>query len=208
MKRHRIAAAMLASSCRLGAAGTHAGSATVHETYHTSGLIGAAAPAGATRVVIVRRGPVDQTAVDADHPRTTIVVKPGTYAEHVVITADGIKLLGQGATLVLPGSSAAECRLVRRTHGGGLDLCGRRRRVPGDAPSVVTDPLSNVRISGFTVSGLDGTVITFLGARSPGDQPQLRPGQRGARHRPLCVEPRADRRQLGERQRGSRDLPR
>jgi len=43
MKRHLIAAAVVASTCLLGAAGTHAGSTAGNETYHTTGLIGVAA---------------------------------------------------------------------------------------------------------------------------------------------------------------------
>jgi len=58
-----------------------------------------------SHAIIVRPGHSIQAAINAARPGTTIVVKPGTYAENLTITTDGITLLGHGATLVPPATS-------------------------------------------------------------------------------------------------------
>ena len=65
-----------------------------------------ASPAGAAGAIIVRPGQSIQAAVDAAAPGTTIIVQRGTYAENVEIATDGIKLHGNGATLVPPANPA------------------------------------------------------------------------------------------------------
>jgi hypothetical protein len=129
-------------------------------------ILGGAAPAGAKGVFIVRPGESIQAAVDAARPGTTIVVKRGTYAENVAITTDGIKLLGHGARLVPP----ADPRPNPCSFGGpavdGICVAGDVE-FPDDAPPNVTDPVSDVTISGFTVAGFEGTGILFLGAQRP-----------------------------------------
>ena len=82
-----------------------------------------ASPAGAAAAVVVHPGQSIQAAVDAAAPGTTIIVQRGTYAENVEITTDGIKLLGNGATLVPPANPAPNLLLrmgrsdsARRRH--------------------------------------------------------------------------------------------
>jgi Right handed beta helix region len=65
-----------------------------------------AAPAGASnRVLVVHEGESIQAAIDAAHPGARIVVQEGTYAEQLVITTDGITLVGEDAVLVPPTSA-------------------------------------------------------------------------------------------------------
>src|ERR1700712_4941189 len=54
----------------------------------------------------VHPGQSIQAAIDSAHHGGRIYVKPGTYAEQLTITTDGIALIGYGAVLVPP---AAPC---------------------------------------------------------------------------------------------------
>ena len=125
-----------------------------------------ASPAGAAGAVVVHPGQSIQAAVDAAAPGTTIIVQRGTYAENVEITTDGIKLLGNGATLVPPANPAPNfCGM----GGPAVDgVCAHGDiEFPDNAPPIVHDPLSNVTISGFTVKGFESTGVIFLGAENP-----------------------------------------
>ena len=88
-----------------------------------------ASPAGAAGAVVVHPGQSIQAAVDAAAPGTTIIVQRGTYAENVEITTDGIKLLGNGATLVPPANPAPNFCGMGGSR-GRRRLRARRHRVP------------------------------------------------------------------------------
>jgi parallel beta-helix repeat protein len=130
-------------------------------------MLGAAMPAGAQGVVIVRPGESIQAAVDSASPGTTIVVRPGTYAEHVTITTDGIRLLGFGATLVPPDEHPPSPCSFGEESIDGICAVGEAEFPDPEGPPVVTDPVSDVTVSGFTVEGFEGTGIVFLGADDP-----------------------------------------
>jgi parallel beta helix pectate lyase-like protein len=119
-------------------------------------------------VTIVRPGQSIQAAIDAATPGAIIVVKHGTYAENLVIKTDGIKLVGQGATLTPPANPAPDpCG----EPGGppAIDgICAIGQLQPSqDGPPTVTDPLDHVTISGFTVTGFPTIGIVFVGATDP-----------------------------------------
>src|SRR5215218_8139472 len=129
-------------------------------------LAGAVAPAAARGVTVVGPGESIQAAVDAASPGATIVVKPGSYAEQVTITTDGITLRGHGATLVPPATPAAdECSAAFGQN--GICALGDLDTSDPEAPPVVNDPISDVTVSGFTVKGFEASGILFLGAEDP-----------------------------------------
>jgi parallel beta-helix repeat protein len=133
-------------------------------------LAGSALPAGARgarAAVIVRPGQSIQAAVDAAAPGTTIIVRPGTYAEHVTITTDGISLRGFGATLVPPDEHPQSPCSFGGESTDGICAIGELDFSDPQGPPVVTDPVSDVTISGFTVEGFAGIGIFFFGAENP-----------------------------------------
>jgi parallel beta-helix repeat protein len=129
--------------------------------------LGTASPAGAQGALIVNPGESIQAAVDAASPGTTILVRPGTYAEHVTITTDGIRLLGEGATLVPPDEHPASACSFGEASVDGICAIGELDFPDPEGPPVVTDPISDVTVSGFTVEGFEGVGILFIGAENP-----------------------------------------
>lgn len=132
------------------------------------GLVSTAAPAGAQGAVIVRPGQSIQDAVDAASPGTTIIVRPGVYAEHVTITTDGIRLIGQrGATVVPPAEDPPSACSFGGESTDGICAIGELDFPDPEGPPVVTDPVSDVTVKGFTVKGFEGVGILFIGAENP-----------------------------------------
>jgi parallel beta-helix repeat protein len=136
-----------------------------------AGIVGVTARAGANdpAVVIVEPGQSIQAAIDAAHQHTTIVVRPGTYAENLLITTDRITLIGQGATLeppVSPGPGTL-CDFGGPEATNGICAAGGFDMSDPNAPPKVIDQLTDVTITGFTVQGFPGSGIVFLGARNP-----------------------------------------
>jgi hypothetical protein len=64
------------------------------------GLVATGAPAAAVHVVVP--GGSIQATVDRAAPGDTILVAPGTYREHVLVTKDGIRLVGLAAQIRPP----------------------------------------------------------------------------------------------------------
>lgn len=130
-------------------------------------LLALAGPAAAHDATVVRPGESIQAAVDAAAPGAKIVVKRGTYAENVVITTDGITLKGRGAKLVPPANPAPNaCSSDGQPAADGICVLGQVE-FPPDGPPTVTDPVDDVTIKGFKVSGFAANGILFLGATDP-----------------------------------------
>jgi len=129
-------------------------------------LLLVAVPVSAHGVTIVRPGQSIQAAVDAARPGATIVVKRGRYAENVAITTDGIKLKARGATLVPPASPRPNACSADAPAEDGICATGQVD-FPQDGPPTVSDPISDVTISGFEVKGFAGIGILFVGAENP-----------------------------------------
>jgi parallel beta-helix repeat protein len=166
-----------------------------------AGVVGVTARAGANdpTVVVVESGQSIQAAIDAAHQHTTIVVRPGTYAENLLITTDRITLLGQGATLVPPATPGPGTLCDFRRPGGTNGICAAGASTPPTpTPPKVTDYLTDVTITGFTVQGFPGSGIIFLGARNP-VVTQSTDGQRWLRHRPVLLHRWPARRQHRQR---------
>jgi Right handed beta helix region len=125
-----------------------------------------ASPAGAAGTVVVGPGESIQAAIDAADAGTRIIVQPGTYAENVAITTDGIKLSGNGATIVPPVDPQPNACSFGDPAVDGICVAGEAE-FPPDGPPVVTDPISNVTVSGFTVNGFEASGVVFFAAENP-----------------------------------------
>ncbi len=137
-------------------------------------LLALAAPAAAHRhghhrhgqVTVVRPGQSIQAAIDAASPGAIIVVKPGTYAENLVIKTDGITLKGRGAKLVPPATPAPDPCSGDPSMVDGICVTGQLQ-FPPNGPPTVTQPVNDVKIGGFEIAGFSSTGIVFFGATNP-----------------------------------------
>jgi nitrous oxidase accessory protein NosD len=128
--------------------------------------VGFASPAGAAGAIVVRPGQSIQAAIDAASPGTTIVVKRGTYHENLVIRTDGIKLMGNGATLEPPAN--AQPNFCSEPDPATDGICGVGQVDFSDPNNpVVVEPLRNVTIIGLTIRDFPGSGIFFFGADNP-----------------------------------------
>ena len=108
--------------------------------------------------LVVHPGESIQAAVDAARPGDTVVVLPGTYHEAVCVTTDGIDLRGRGAVIQPPPEPAATpCAVIP----AGIFLLGQLDVATG----IVSDPISDVTVSGFRVEGFEASGILMFGGR-------------------------------------------
>jgi nitrous oxidase accessory protein NosD len=107
--------------------------------------------------VVVKEGQSIQAAIDKASPGTTIWVQRGTYAENVEIHKKGIKLIGQGATIVPPASPGSACH-------GTEGICVLSPDAD-PATGVVTKYLKGTEVRGFTVKGFPGSGFFAFGAQ-------------------------------------------
>jgi parallel beta-helix repeat protein len=108
--------------------------------------------------LVVHPGQSIQAAVDAAQPGDTVVVLPGTYHEAVCVRTDGIDLRGNGAVILPPPElPATACSVIP----AGIFLLGQLDFATG----VVSDPISDARVSGFRVEGFEASGILMLGGR-------------------------------------------
>ena len=114
-----------------------------------------------------------------------------SYAENVTITTDGIPLIGQGATLVLPAEpepAPNPCSFGEPST-DGICAIGVLDFPDPERPPVVTDPVTDVTVSGFTVIGFEGTATGSTTPRPPpADSSSIGTGTR-RRHRRLPHHP-------------------
>jgi len=132
------------------------------------GLVAAAAIAvdsasASAAAIVVHPGGSIQAAIDAAHPGDTITVLPGTYHEAVCLTTDGIRLHGDGA-IIMPPAQAPQtpCSLDPGGQTIGIAIIGALDPDTGE----VTDPVSDVTVSGFRVEGFDSFGIGMLGGEN------------------------------------------
>jgi nitrous oxidase accessory protein NosD len=115
-------------------------------------LLGAA-PAFA-RVHHVHPGESIQAALDAATPGDTVLVHRGTYHEAIQIDKDGIRLRGQHVLLRQPASPADTlCNTFEPVT--GICVVGNFNPDTGE----VTDYVTGVKVTGFTVAGFSGVGI-------------------------------------------------
>ena len=96
---------------------------------------------------IVHPGESIQAAIDAARPGATIRVAPGTYHESIIITTDGVTLVGSGPdkTHIRP---PAEANNPCAAEGSGVCIFGQF-----DENFNLVRPVDDVRVSNLSVSG-------------------------------------------------------
>ncbi|MEU8504659.1 right-handed parallel beta-helix repeat-containing protein [Streptomyces brevispora] len=108
--------------------------------------LGAAVPSASAAAAgghVVYPGQSIQAAVNAARPGDTVVVRPGTYHESVLISTPGLTLRGSGErTVIVPGASGAQPD--NACAGAGHGVC-----VLGTAQHTV----DNVSVRSLTVAG-------------------------------------------------------
>lgn len=126
----------------------------------------------------MRAGRSIQAAIKSAPRGSRIVVDPGTYAENLLITTDGISLVGKGVTLVSPGSFVNnDCTGFAGPNedgtpsqagicvaGRGLDLSDFTTE--HKLVKAVRTPVKGVSITGFTVKGFSGFNILVIGGEN------------------------------------------
>src|SRR4051812_40053209 len=113
------------------------------------GAVAPSVPAAAAAGHVVRPGQSIQAAVDAAQPGDTIVVRPGTYRESVLITKPGLTLRGSGGrTVIEPGASGAQPDSACAKAGNGICVLGT------DGQTVDHVSISSLTVSGFARSGV------------------------------------------------------
>src|SRR5713226_119523 len=110
-----------------------------------------AATAGAAQAatIVVNPGLSIQAAIDSANPGDTILVRPGTYREELVIQKDRIKLQGSQAAIQPPASSSSPC--------GSIGVC-----VVGDIDfntGQIFGYVHGVTVTGFLVTGFGNSGI-------------------------------------------------
>jgi parallel beta-helix repeat protein len=122
-----------------------------------------AAPASASAPIVVHPGESIQAAVDAAHPGDTVMVSAGTYHEAVCVTTDGIRLRGQGAVILPPAQPPlTPCSFDASGQTVGIGVVGAFDPATGE----VSDPVSDVTISGFRVEGFEAVGIAMIGGHN------------------------------------------
>ncbi|MEV7403473.1 right-handed parallel beta-helix repeat-containing protein [Streptomyces sp. NPDC091267] len=92
---------------------------------------------------VVHPGQSIQAAVDAARPGDTIVVRPGTYRESVLINKPGLTLRGSGnRTVIVPGASGAQPDNACAKAGNGVCVLGTAQHT-----------VNHVSVRSLTVAG-------------------------------------------------------
>jgi nitrous oxidase accessory protein NosD len=138
-------------------------------------LIGAAAAAGGllaqplpaqaagSHVLVVHPGQSIQAAIDRAQPGNTIVVKPGTYHETLLITKDRLTLRGEDVddadAVLMPPSPAPppnQCTAANQGLMSGICVLGTLDAMGNVTRNVVGDRVRGLKIEGFPANGVFG----------------------------------------------------
>lgn len=129
----------------------------------------------------VKPGQCIQAAIDAAKPGTTIVVKAGTYAEQLTIKKDGIALVGQKGTILIPPTPQIPDAKQNECFGtagpgriAGICVAGKALVLEKWDPvaaehqkvTSVGRRVKGVSITGFEIRGFSGENIALYGAEN------------------------------------------
>ncbi|MFG2192094.1 nitrous oxide reductase family maturation protein NosD [Streptomyces sp. NPDC048639] len=139
--------------------------------------LGAAAPAEAGTAPTVRHtthivhpGESIQRAVDRARPGHTILIRPGTYRESVLITTPHLTIRGSGPDTVLTGANRGAAVRSENTcarDGNGICVIGRTGR-PVEGVSIHDLTLTDYRKNGLWASRTDRLSVEKVNARTNG----------------------------------------
>jgi len=113
----------------------------------------------AARTIVVKQHHSIQAEVNKAGRGGTVVVRPGTYRQALVIRTDGLTLKGPGAVLKRPGR-APKTPCSQIDPSGVTGICVVGDVTPnGSGPPIVHKSVNRVTISGVTVQGFSGNGI-------------------------------------------------
>lgn len=126
------------------------------------------------RPVFVKAGQSIQAAIASAQPGTKIIVTPGQYAEQLLITQDGLTLVGlPGAVLVPPPAPVPNFCTDLSGKGDQAGICITGSNVvllPYVAEhkkvQSVGKRIKGVSVTGFTVKGFSGENIAVVGGEN------------------------------------------
>jgi parallel beta-helix repeat protein len=117
------------------------------------------APTAAAETIVVERGESIQAAIDRASPGDTILVRPGTYREHLIVRKDDLTLKalrGRGSVLLVPPERV---RSGPCAYYPGICVAGEY-----DEEGNPGRPVSGTRILGLTVARFPGAGIELANA--------------------------------------------
>jgi parallel beta-helix repeat protein len=128
-------------------------------------------PSGAAHALTrtVAPGESIQAAVNAAAPGDVIRVQAGVFREAVEVTKNNISIIGAGpgSTVLRPPVSSPHLSPICQDPSAPTSLDGFCVHGQFDAKFNLKSPVSNVRISGFTVRDFTSIGVVFFGASSP-----------------------------------------
>lgn len=122
--------------------------------------------------IVVKAGESIQAAIKTAHPGQLILVEPGTYAEQLTVTTDGLHLVGNGAILVPPSTFVKNtCSdLAGPGTEAGICITGQNIQLADFVVEhrkvlSVGTPVKNVLVTGFEVKDFSGLDIAVVGGQ-------------------------------------------
>jgi nitrous oxidase accessory protein NosD len=120
----------------------------------------------AARMIHVKQGHSIQAAINEAKRGDTVVVRPGTYHQALVIKTDRLTLDGSGVVLK-PPAKAPDTPCSQIDPSGATGICVVGNVTPnGSGPPTVNRTVSGVTISGITVRGFSGNGILGFATRN------------------------------------------